>query len=423
VLLRDFSFGIGIPVVGIIRSVDDKHCYMTAGAASSRDEALIRALTENSQMEHEESKLLINKNQQLFRSAEMRRMEEMPHIKNKNIKIELENLEEILSRQNMKIFFHDASDKELGIPAVIAFVTRCNHDYRKHSMTNFFIAILQDHLDSQRYDEAIGCVNKFQAIDKTNPAIYEYFRGSVHLWNHQFQNAIQCYKSVIAKIKADRVEVACLINCGICYQAMGDKTKALDFFMKAREKTPAFQVEFIDHYRSIMQSKNVQLKEILVQAKAVYEDILWKKKVDNSLYVFTMGTDNKIAVVEREIVEYLKITGKYQSAMLKVTERSDTKEEATRSGVTIMEHELRSAINAFRILNNLSKANDMESWLKFNNLSWETFEEYIETELIISKFKDDLVKNTDKATYLSLPEVKKSIREMACQDWLENQRR
>lgn len=419
VFIRDFSFGMGVPVVGVIRPVDGKHCYITAGAATGRYEALIRALTENSQMENENSKLLIDKNRQLFRTSDVLRMKDMPHIKNKNIRIELENLEEILSRQNMKIFFHDARDKELGIPASIAFITRCSHMYRKPTMTNFLIAILQDHMDSQRYDEAMYCMNKFKAIDKNNQAIYEYFRGSVHLCNNKFQEAARSYESVLAKIRADGVKVACLVNSGIAYQAMGRKDKAIDCFQKAREKSPDFQIEFIDFYRSIMQSQNEQLKEAVVQAKALYEDVLWKKKVHNTLYVFTTGKSHKIAVTDNDVVDYLKLTGKYQPTMREVMERHVTREEAKRTGVTVTEQELRSATEAFRILNNLGKASDMEGWLKCNGISWETFEEYLETGLLISKFKVILEKKTGRAKYLSLPAVKKSIREMAYEDWLK----
>lgn len=421
VLIRDFSFGMGVPVVGVIRPVDGNHCYITAGAATSRYEALIRALTENSQMGHENNKLLIYKNQQLFRTSDVLRMKDMPHIKNKNIRIELENLEEILSRQNMKIFFHDVRDKELSIPASIAFITRCSHIYRKPSMTNFLIAILQDHMDSQRYDEAMYCMNKFKAIDKNNQVIYEYFRGSVNLCNNKFQEAIKSYESAIAKIRADRVRVACLVNCGIGYQAIGKKDKAIDCFLKAREKCPDFQIEFIDFYRSIMQSQNEQLKEAVVQAKALYEDVLWKKKVHNTLYVFTVEKANKIAVTDNDVVDYLKITENYQPTMHEVMERHITKEEAKRIGVTITEQELRSAIDAFRIFNNLGKASDIEGWLKFNGISWEAFEEYLETGLLISKFKDQLEKKTSMAKYLSLPAVKESIREMAYEDWLKKQ--
>jgi len=417
--IRDFSFGMGVPVVGVVRPVDGDFCHITAGAATGRDEALIRALVENSQMEHENNKFPIAQNRQLFRTSEVLSMKDLPQLKNKNIRIELENLEEILRRQNMKVYFHDARDKEINIPASIAIITRCSHIFRKPSLTNFLVAVLQDHMDSLRYDEAMSWMDRFETIDKNNQAIYGYFRGSVFLCQNRFHEATGSYESVLAKIRADRLQAACLVNCGIGYQALGRKDKALGCFVKAAEKCPDFRIEYIDFYRSIKQSRNERLKEALVQAKALYEDVLWKKNVYNPLYVFTVGENDKIVVTDKDVVDYLKITGQFRSIKREVMERQIAREEARRIGLTVTEQELRTAADAFRLSNSLGETGDIEGWLKTSGLSRETFEEYLETGLLVSKFRDHLVRRTARAECLSFPKVRESLREMVYKNWLE----
>ena len=47
ILIKNFSFGLGIPVVAVVRKIDRTHAIVTVGVASNSDEALNRALPEN----------------------------------------------------------------------------------------------------------------------------------------------------------------------------------------------------------------------------------------------------------------------------------------------------------------------------------------------------------------------------------------
>ena len=63
--------------------------------------------------------------------------------------------------------------------------------------------------------------------------------------------------------------------------------------------------------------------------------------------------------------------------------------------------ELQRAVDVFRILNNLNNPLDMEKWLKDKKLTLEILEDYLETNLIISKFKETLENKVVYENYLS----------------------
>ena len=130
---------------------------------------------------------------------------------------------------------------------------------------------------------------------------------------------------------------------------------------------------------------------------------------------------NEIEVAVAEVVDYLRITGQFLPALREVVERKIAANAARESGVKVTSKQLQAAADAFRVVHGFHKASDTESWLKTAGVSLEVFEEYIETNLLVSKFKDKLDKKVGKTKYLSTPEVKESIREMIYRDWLAEQ--
>ena len=130
---------------------------------------------------------------------------------------------------------------------------------------------------------------------------------------------------------------------------------------------------------------------------------------------------NEIEVTVAEVVDCLRITGKFTPSLREVVTRKVTAEAAKKRGIRVTTTELQKAADAFRAVNDLSKASDTARWLRSNGISLEVLEEYLETNILISKFKDALEKKTSKAKYLSTPGIKESIREMIYQDWLSGQ--
>jgi hypothetical protein len=131
------------------------------------------------------------------------------------------------------------------------------------------------------------------------------------------------------------------------------------------------------------------------------------------------GKDIEVSVAE--VVDYLRVTGQFTPALREVVERKITAEAAMKSGIKVTTGELQKAADAFRVLNDLSKARDTERWLRSTGISIETLEAYLESNILISKFKDKLEKKAGRAKYLTLAGVRESIRDKIYQDWLATQ--
>ena len=131
------------------------------------------------------------------------------------------------------------------------------------------------------------------------------------------------------------------------------------------------------------------------------------------------GKDIEVSVAE--VVDYLRVTGQFTPALREVVERKITAEAAVQSGVKVTTGELQKAADAFRVLNDLSKARDTERWLRSTGISVEALEAYLESNILISKFKDRLEKKAGKAKFLALAGIKESIRDRIYQDWVASQ--
>jgi len=126
----------------------------------------------------------------------------------------------------------------------------------------------------------------------------------------------------------------------------------------------------------------------------------------------------KLEVSVAEVVDYLRITGQFSPALRDVVERKIAAEAAQKTGTRVPKGELQKAADAFRVLNGLKRASDTEKWLKSNGISLDAFEDYLETNLLVNKFKDGLEKKANAAKYLKAADIKESVREMVFQDWL-----
>jgi len=130
---------------------------------------------------------------------------------------------------------------------------------------------------------------------------------------------------------------------------------------------------------------------------------------------------NEIEIRVAEVVDYLRITGQFAPALREVVRRKVSADAARKNGIKVTTKQLQKAADAFRVVHGLNKASDTENWLESNGVSIEVFEEYLETNLLISKFKDRLNKKAGKTKYLSSPEIKQRLKEMVYRDWVKNE--
>ena len=132
---------------------------------------------------------------------------------------------------------------------------------------------------------------------------------------------------------------------------------------------------------------------------------------------------NEIEVTVAAVVDYLRITEQFIPIVGEVVERKITVEAARKRGMKVTTAELQRAADAFRVVKDLSKASDTGRWLKSTGITQEVLEEFLEENILISKFKDALEKKGSKAKYIATSGIQESIRNMIYQDWLHSQLR
>ena len=128
--------------------------------------------------------------------------------------------------------------------------------------------------------------------------------------------------------------------------------------------------------------------------------------------------EKEMEVAVAEVVDYLRLTGKFAPALREVIVRKTTVEAAKKYKLKVNAKQLQKAADIFRSVNGLSKAADTQAWLKANGITVEALEVYMETNLLMSKDKDHLEKKASKTKYLSSKMVKETVREMIYQDWV-----
>ena len=131
-----------------------------------------------------------------------------------------------------------------------------------------------------------------------------------------------------------------------------------------------------------------------------------------------MAKTNEIEIAVADVVDYMRMTGSFAPALKEVVSRKITVQAARDKGIKVSTGEIQRAADVFRYAQGLPGAKDTENWLKANGITLDAFEEYIETNLLINKFKAQLAKKGSTDKILSSPEIKESVKEMVYQNWL-----
>jgi ribosomal protein S12 methylthiotransferase accessory factor len=270
VFLKDFSLGIGFPVIGVVRIIDKSNCMISSGVATTREEALIRALTENSQAEGKLNFKRIDASRHYFAHERSISMRDIPNIDDKNMRVELENIEKILHRQNMKVFYVDTTDKTLKIPSVIVYVSgtkmlplRKNISEQRISM--FLISVCLDtenYVDLERH-LAKAVKNKYIGLPE-----YFYLKGVVLKRRSHYKKAILFLSRSAraaghepAGTEGFNLRVKSMVNIGLCYQALNDPRTAIDWYLKTVDLSPDFSIEdlqfFYDNIRLLSKDRGL----------------------------------------------------------------------------------------------------------------------------------------------------------------------
>ncbi|NOY81798.1 MAG: hypothetical protein GXP31_12450 [Kiritimatiellaeota bacterium] len=131
-----------------------------------------------------------------------------------------------------------------------------------------------------------------------------------------------------------------------------------------------------------------------------------------------MPAIQEMEVTVGEVLNCLRINGQFATALRNVVQRKVVRAAAEEAGLSVSDEELQKAADGARAAAGLNKAEDTMAWLKISGLTPEVWEEWLETNLLISKFRDKLEAEADTAAYMAAPAVKETVRELVFQDWL-----
>ncbi len=123
-----------------------------------------------------------------------------------------------------------------------------------------------------------------------------------------------------------------------------------------------------------------------------------------------------IEVSAEDVLNYLRMRGQYESLAGEVRERKRVAQAARDARLKVTAAELQKAADGYRALMDLTKASDTRKWLDTNGITLDAFEEYLETNILKSKFMDKLEKSAAK--FQKAKAVRQIIREMAFREWL-----
>lgn len=207
IFIKDFSLGIGLPIIGVVRYFNKNNVIITCGVASTPEEALIRALVENAQIDDnpEFYRKIPSIKHHLINTKTISFNDIPDRVENKNIKIELETVRGILNKQNMEIFFVEATDKMLNIPCVIVFIRGAQFSMGKsrglnlEQRKNILEGLLQEHLETKNY---IGLERIYKAAMSAGlDDVVSFYKGAMFYEEKKYPEALYFLSRVSGKKK------------------------------------------------------------------------------------------------------------------------------------------------------------------------------------------------------------------------------
>jgi len=133
-----------------------------------------------------------------------------------------------------------------------------------------------------------------------------------------------------------------------------------------------------------------------------------------------MAKNGESGITVEDVVDYLRLTGQFKSALHEVVSRKVAARIATDRGYKVTSSELQKAVDAFRVTEGLHKVSDTSRWLRANGVTLEALEEHLQSSLLVSKLKDALEKGTAKTKVLASEPVRSIVREAVFHDFIQN---
>ena len=129
-------------------------------------------------------------------------------------------------------------------------------------------------------------------------------------------------------------------------------------------------------------------------------------------------TKNEGSASVEKVVDYLRCTGGFATALQQVAGRQLAVKAAAEKGLAVSDEELQRASDAWRAVNGLFNASDTNKWLENSGLTIDKYEAYLETNLLIFKLKQALASEAEIEKIFTDPQYKEAATELLYADWL-----
>ncbi|MBN1913626.1 MAG: YcaO-like family protein [Candidatus Omnitrophica bacterium] len=337
VYIKDFSLGLGMPIIAAIRKIDEDYCVITAGAATDRYEALMRALTENSQVEGNRD--VVRKTPSVkfhFRHDKTISMEDIPNISDPNMFLEIKRIKELLDKQPMRVFFIIATDKTLNIPCVYVYIPQCRLFHKRTRYRNLWAGLILESLITKNYGGAAKYISIACKKDRPNQAIYWFYQGIYLRRQSRFDEAISYFLNTgkaLSRTKylepAEKAEIRsfCIVNLAYCYQMRGNIQSAVESLINLYDWNPDFSCKQIYNYFSVGLSHREQ--QLFKKTQDLYQEIraLRKKMPRKSkaefkkiFFQYLAGKEKALFIIQK--AEILFKNKQYSGAISEINKSS-----------------------------------------------------------------------------------------------------
>ena len=272
VILKDFSLGMGIPVIGAIRGTDIGRYFITVGVAPNHEEAIIRALVENSQIEphvglhikHDRGwkKSSIKHH---FEKSKRVNYKDLPSIHNIDVKKEIFTLKSLLEKQNMKVVYIDTTDSILKIPSAFVYITNAKRYCDQIGYRNIIMGIIEESLRIKDYKQAMKYIRLGEKLDPKNTELYLFYKGLVYAFGKKYAEAVKIFTK-LSKKQLYEFQALIDIYIGICYLALGKLDKTFECFINNIKQYPTVKFVF-------MRSHHCFDADLFKNARKVYTEL------------------------------------------------------------------------------------------------------------------------------------------------------
>ncbi|MDJ0985559.1 MAG: YcaO-like family protein [Desulfobacterales bacterium] len=251
--VSDFTLDTGIPSVGILAYdpttfPELSEIVWTAGTTPDPQKAFSRALTEVAQLAGDfdtaanyvasglpkftdlaDADYVMNPGKEID-------ITQLPDLSNDNIKVEVENCLEALSRIGMDVLLIDTMHSELQIPAFYTIIPGAH--FRERALATSVGMFSAKHIaDNQSPEKAIG---ELSQIDQDLPGKYyvKFYLGTCHLALTDPKTAFNCFKEAL-NLEPNPQDVPSIYSyLGVALKDMGEYRQALNELAKGVELDP-----------------------------------------------------------------------------------------------------------------------------------------------------------------------------------------